>query len=300
MKKQSLLSLALILGATMAHATPWVQTKGTEVCANLQSGSAMSQCLSIVRSAKINPWAAAACNSITESSEALTLRCLETVAGHEYHATAARVCDKMQSKAYTIACLKETADKRYKKADLDYADAKANDLYTLSAIKELPSVALVGEDDEQPAKPAPIESSPYKWDYYDGKDRVANAREGFIQLSSEPNYCGGRVKLSSLSYTTYRLTIEGSWCKSVRFGFIKQGDRLVKTENAKTFNLSKSDGSDGSWKGYGIKIDISLADLLAYSNNEYRVNNQISFVLMTDSRDDSHKPAYEKLSINLN
>ncbi len=295
-----LMIAALLLGAANAHALSRVS--GAETCARLSTNYSTIACMEVISGQYVDTLASGVCNNLTTNSS--TIECMQSIVGHWYNDNALVACNNLTTNSSTVSCLQVIADKGYTPEEASICNSLSTNSATIDCLARLGTPggrpAPAPKPAPKPAPGAPISSSPYGWTYYDGQDRVVNAGDGFIQLSEGKNYCNGRVKLTRTSYTTFNLRIEGSWCKAVRFGFDKQGSRLVQNSAVTTIRLDYSNGSDGRWVGYGKDIQLSIADLLLYSNNAFYVNNQISFVLMTDSRDDSHTPAYEKLSVNLN
>lgn len=144
------------------------------------------------------------------------------------------------------------------------------------------------------------------WTYFNGASRTVQSTGGWIQLeSSDKNYCNGRVRLykddsetlANLLNPSYILEVQGSWCKVVKFGFRVDGNNYEQTDSTQRFALSKTDGDDDTWSGYGGDFTIPEAALFNMSNGVSP--NQMSMVLYTDSRDDTHRQAYEKLTIDL-
>jgi hypothetical protein len=141
------------------------------------------------------------------------------------------------------------------------------------------------------------------WTYFDGASRTVQSKDGWIQLESkDKNYCNGRVRLQKESDSIffgarYVLEIQGSWCKVVKFGYSVDGDRYNETSFTQRFALKYSNDSSAGWVGYGGTFYIPEASLFTMSNGVSP--SQMSMVAYTDSRDDTHKRAYEKLTINL-
>lgn len=134
------------------------------------------------------------------------------------------------------------------------------------------------------------------WSYFNGASRTVKNTGDWIQLdASNKAYCNGRVRLSQNDDFSYTLDIEGSWCKVAKFGFQVDGTNFSQTDSTQRFDLSKTDASDGGWSGYGGSFTIPMGAIFAMGDGA----SQLSLVLYTDSRDDTRRQAYEKLTIEV-
>jgi hypothetical protein len=153
-------------------------------------------------------------------------------------------------------------------------------------------------------------ADPSAWAHFTGEYKVlqvadSQANAVWLNLESRDNdFCGGRIRAYVADYYNYRVDIEGSWCKQMVFGYNTSGrkHKFLITPYDQSINLiylNSSNSAAGTWEGYGGGITISASDVRSnlYDAGSEASLNSVNAVIFTDSRDDTHQSAYEKIRL---
>lgn len=270
------------------------------VCNRIDDVDYRVSCLQSAMGKQVDRYAAGECDSFTRGDDTMT--CMGIIAGHTFQMETLRVCSEDQSAGDEMNCLSAIADQSFTSDQISACNNFSEASDTTRCFNDFRQA--------QPQSPAPdltIKGSPLTWPYFDGVSRLVGASTGWIQLEdADKNYCSGRARLKQIKGDTlseilnpsYELEIQGSWCQVIKIGYVKEGSHLVSTSRTLVFNLTKNSNGDAKhWAGYGGKYTIPVASFRDYSNGVSE--SQMSFILMTNSREDTLKPAYEKLTIDI-